>query len=66
TEHEVAHSCRIIALCVEVGADSPKMRQSRLQINFNREETGRLVIDIAKALRDKEMFKLKTDYLPFL
>jgi hypothetical protein len=64
-EHEVANNRVTIALCKEEGADSPKMRNSRLQINFTREETGRLLIDIARALRDKQLFRLKTDDLPF-
>lgn len=62
-EHEVASSSKIIALCIEEGANFPKMRNSRLQINFRRAETAILLIDVAKSLRDNKMFNLKTDDL---
>jgi len=57
-EHELANNENIIAVCKEEGANSPSMRRSRLQLEFTRNEPSQLLLQIAKALKDKEMFKL--------
>jgi hypothetical protein len=59
-EHEVAHS-----RCNEEGAESPKMRKSRLQINFTREETGRLVLTLPERSEINGCLDLKPTICPF-
>jgi hypothetical protein len=57
-EHELANNQNVIAVCKEEGAKSPSMRRSRLQLDFKRNEPSQLLLQIAKALKDKEMFIL--------
>jgi hypothetical protein len=57
-EHELANNQNVIAVCKEEGANSPSMRRSRLQIDFIRNEPSQLLLQVAKALKEKEMFKL--------
>ncbi|HZK70864.1 MAG TPA: hypothetical protein VFD03_04990 [Clostridia bacterium] len=64
-EHEVANNSKIIALCHEEGANFPSMRKARLNINFRRDEKASLLLEIGEALKDAEMFYLKTRDLSF-
>ena len=57
-EHELANNPNVVAICREEGANPPSMRRSRLQLDFRRNEPSQLLLGIAKALKDKEMFRL--------
>jgi hypothetical protein len=57
-EYELSLSDNVVAILTELGAKSPSMRRSKWQLEFNRDETGDLVLKIMRALKDKEMFRL--------
>jgi hypothetical protein len=57
-EHELSQSHNIVAICAEIGATTPSMRRARWQIEFSREQMGDLVLELAKALKEKKLFRL--------
>jgi hypothetical protein len=57
-EHELSQSGNIVAICSEIGAKTPSMRRSRWQIEFSRQQMGDLVIELMKAFKEKELFRL--------
>jgi hypothetical protein len=57
-EHELSNNPNIAAIFVEEGATAPSMRRSRLQFDFRRTETGFLLMNLTKALKDKGLFRL--------
>jgi hypothetical protein len=58
-EYELANNENVVAICQEKGAKSPSIKRSRYQIVFDRSDTGHLLLELLKAIKDKDLFRLR-------
>lgn len=57
-EHELSMSNNLVAICTEIGANTPSMRRGEWQLEFKRDEMVDLIMGLMKALKDKQLFRL--------